>query len=391
MTRWRWDQGRLLYFQFNVLRLIAKSLIQIENIQINVKGFDPLREVLEKGTGMPFSPSSYKVWRNYKRVIECSMIATSINNQMFITDIGKWLASNEEIDVDDYVFVVVRRFRFPYPAFQDYDNKSEVIYPFSAIMKYLIANFDEDQNSGLSLNELFEVVIGNSCTGLEELEHYKKLKRTNRQPIGDEKRQVREMIMFLSQASILKLVNRKIYRDVTQSDLIEYDYFLPIISPEFSLPKPIREEDFIAITSLDKIVKPQLTIKSRESILEELFTEGKRVRVTHVKIERSPMLRKLYFQENPTTTCDMCTINMKIRYPWTLNLLEIHHILPLSSSLAMSSKGTSLEDVVPLCPTCHRSVHNYYKVWLNGSSKVDFTDKFEAAEVYSEAKRLIVL
>jgi len=82
---------------------------------------------------------------------------------------------------------------------------------------------------------------------------------------------------------------------------------------------------------------------------------------------------------------------MKIRYPWTLNLLEIHHILPLSSSLAMSSKGTSLEDVVPLCPTCHRSVHNYYKVWLNGSSKVDFTDKLEASEVYSEAKRLIVL
>lgn len=390
MTRWRWDQGRLLYFQFNVLRLIAKSLIQLENTQINIKGIDPLREALENGTGMPFSPNSYKVWRNYKRVIECSMIATSIDNRLFITDIGKWLASDAEIDVDDYVFEVVRRFRFPYPSFQDYNSKSEVIYPFSAIMKYLIANFNENHNAGLSLDELFEYVIGNSCTGLEDIEHYKQLDRTNRKPIGDERRQVREMIMFLSQASILKLIKRKIYLDVTQADLMEYNFFLPIISPDFLLPKPIREEDFIWITTLGK-TKPQLTIKSRESILEELFTEGKRVRVTHVKIERSPMLRKLYFQANPTTTCDMCVIDMKIRYPWTLNLLEIHHILPLSSSLAMSSSGTSLKDVVPLCPTCHRSVHNYYKLWFNNNAKIDFTDKLEASEVYEEAKQLIVL
>lgn len=28
---WRWDQGRLLYFQFDVLRDIAKTLVKFDN------------------------------------------------------------------------------------------------------------------------------------------------------------------------------------------------------------------------------------------------------------------------------------------------------------------------------------------------------------------------
>ena len=33
---WRWDQGRLLYFQFDVLRDIAKTLVKFDNADIKL-------------------------------------------------------------------------------------------------------------------------------------------------------------------------------------------------------------------------------------------------------------------------------------------------------------------------------------------------------------------
>ena len=35
MIEWRWDQGRILYFQFDVIKEIAKVLIKFENKDIN--------------------------------------------------------------------------------------------------------------------------------------------------------------------------------------------------------------------------------------------------------------------------------------------------------------------------------------------------------------------
>ena len=81
---WRWDQGRLNYFQYNNLHLIVQAIIDLDGTTINVKDLDTLRYVLEKETNLPFSPQSYKVWRNYKRVFECSMLATSIDNRLFV-------------------------------------------------------------------------------------------------------------------------------------------------------------------------------------------------------------------------------------------------------------------------------------------------------------------
>ena len=102
------------------------------------------------------------------------------------------------------------------------------------------------------------------------------------------------------------------------------------------------------------------------------------------------MLRKLYFEKHQELICNMCEMNTKEKYPWSNNLLEIHHVLPLSSALALTSKGTSLQDVVPLCPTCHRGVHSYYRGWLNANEVNDFRDKTEAFAIYGEAKRLVV-
>jgi predicted HNH restriction endonuclease len=87
----------------------------------------------------------------------------------------------------------------------------------------------------------------------------------------------------------------------------------------------------------------------------------------------------------------MCDGNMQKRYPWTENILELHHLLPLSSNLIVTTKGTSLADVVPLCPNCHRSIHVFYKNWLNSKNVNDFRTSSEAFSIYNTAKQQVQL
>ena len=72
-------------------------------------------------------------------------------------------------------------------------------------------------------------------------------------------------------------------------------------------------------------------------------------------------------------------------------MLDLHHLLPLASALAISSKGTSLEDIVGVCPSCHRAIHAYYRQWLNANNQTDFLSKAEAKAIFEQATRAIVL
>ncbi len=46
---WRWDQGRLLYFQFDVLKEIAKALVKFDNTDLS-KCEDLFRNILVNDT-----------------------------------------------------------------------------------------------------------------------------------------------------------------------------------------------------------------------------------------------------------------------------------------------------------------------------------------------------
>ncbi len=388
--RWRWDQGRLLYFDFNVLKSIASVLVDINGISLR-ENPDPLRYSLESHTGMPFAPSSYRVWRNYKRVFECSFLATSIDHRLTCTDFCTELAnSNGKFqDVDDYLFQYVPRFRFPFPAFSDYSPNAPEVYPFCSILKLVFSRLVSGQESTLTLEDVFTYLIANNVNGTEDLDYYRELKPQSYTPKGDEKRQVREMLIFLSQMSLLKWYNKALILDIGVADFYDYNEFKDLTSPNYISPKALREEDFLSITSLSGTLKI-LKIQPREQPNDEVFIEGKRSRVTHLKMERSPVLRKMFLAANPQPICNMCTCNTQERYPWTKNLIEVHHVLPLSSSLGITSKGTSLSDVVGLCPNCHRSVHLFYNQFLKQEKLEDFKDKSQAVEVYELAKRKIV-
>ncbi len=355
-------------------------------------GTDILRTGLEQNTGLPFAPSNYTVWRNYKRVFECSFLATRIDGKLQITDFCSEICKEDSSikDVDDYLTLYIPRFRFPFPAFHEYSAKDNVIYPFSAILKFLASRLELGDEPKITLEEVFGIIIANNVTGLEPIDDYKKLLPKPFSIQGDQKRQVREMLIFISQMSILKWFNNSLYLDIDKDD-IDTPEFKKLIIPKFILPSAQKEEDFIKLTSISEGIIIPTKIRSRENASDEIFIEGKKSRVTHLKIERSPLLRKVFLQKNPEPICNMCETHMTERYPWTKYLIEMHHILPLSSTIGISTKGTSIDDLIGLCPSCHKSVHLYYKTWLDSQSVDDFRDKNEAKDVYLQAKERMII
>lgn len=388
---WSWDQGRLQYFQFDNLKAIAHTLAQFDNVQID--SCEPVfRQQLENNTGMPFAPKHYTVLRNYKRVFESSLLATVVSGRLQCTDICHEMAKTDSSlgYVDEYFSLYIPRFRYPSPAFKNYAQTSHRVYPFCAVLKYLIARLEHSLEPRISVNDTLNILIANDCTGYEDSNYFLALtpKTYNNQ---DEKRQVREMLIFMSQMSILKMYKEHLYLEVVWSD--EIAAFLRKISTPFGTePWEDEKKEFLNQSQMDATTNV-LPIMSNILYSDDIgfvddveFPEGKRTRVEHLKIERSPLLREYYMRLHPEPVCQMCNIHMSQRYPWTIYLLEIHHLLPLSSALAISKKGTSLNGVVGLCPSCHRGLHNYYKQWLDKRRLKDFPSKEEVESVYQEAK-----
>ena len=386
---WRWDQGRLLYFQFDVLREIAKALVKFDNADITCCEA-MFRKTLENDTDMPFSPAHYTIKRNYARVFQCSFLANFIGKKIVVTDICRDLASNDGKlkSADDYLFNYIPKFRFPFPAFDNYNSSEQRIYPFCAIIKFLLSRIELGKEAKASLDDIFAFIISNNCTGFEDIGFYKNLLPKSYDYTDTERRQLREMVIFISQLSILKVYNGFLYLDAINENA-KNEVLSKFLKPENRFPKTDRIEEFYEMTSISqKIIIPTFEVFTSDPADIE-FIEGNKKRVEHFRVERSGLLRKYYRQMNPIPHCCACGTDMNIRYPWTEYLLEIHHLLPLSSTVAISSKGTSLADIVGLCPSCHRAVHMYYRKWLKANNQSDFKSKQEAHDVFMQATREI--
>jgi len=392
--KWRWDQGRLEYFRYDNLVRIARALFDLENAELRSAGPDPLRDELTAQTGLPFAPNHYRVWRNYSRVFACALLATSIDNRLTITDICRKVGSREggAFTVDEYLSFFIRRFSYPFPAFQDYNVHDEQVFPICAVIKMLLARLSTNSQASIELEDVFAYVIGNNCTGAENLEHYIGLPRTDRAPKGDEKRQARELLIFCSQLNLLKWFNNTLFLDIDQRDEETFSSLLQLATPVPYDRNPSPAAQLLRISTIRDADAVVIPVHTRENPADLVFTEGRRVRVTHLRAERSPRLRKIYFAaKRPPFLCDMCTIDLDMQYPWTNNMLELHHLLPLSSAIAIDGRGTCLVDVEPLCPNCHKSVHVFYGNYFRANNGDDFASQEEARGVYSDAKRAIAV
>lgn len=386
---WRWDQGRLLYFQFDVLRKIAQVLVQFDNVDV-AQCENLFRTALVNGTGMPFLPTDYTIKRNYSRVFQCSFLANFIGTKLVVTDVCKDLASanGKQKTVDDYLLNYIPRFCFPFPAFDNYNCTEPRVYPFCAIIKFLLAQASRGLEAKLSLDDVFFSIIANHCTGFEDINYYSSLTPKPYHYTDTERRQLREMIIFVSQLSILKVYNGYLYLDTIEENAIQ-ELLTTFLQPDIHSPKADKIEEFYSISSMSStFATPTFDAVSFNPVDVE-FIEGDKKRIEHFRIERSVLLRKYYRQMNPKPRCCACGTDMNVRYPWTDYLLEIHHLLPLSSAVAISNKGTSLTDIVGLCPSCHRAIHMYYKKWLTANEQSDFKSKAEAHAVFLQATREI--
>jgi hypothetical protein len=384
---WRWDQGRLLYLQFDALKSIAEILVKFDGADI--RACDPqLREALKNGTGLPFAPNRYTVLRNYKRMFECAFLATVAGGRLAVSDFAHELAKagGSFANADDYLLNYIGRFRFPFAAFGNYNAIAKREYPFCATIKLLIAMHRAGKEPRISFDDAIEYISGNNCTGCEDIAFYSGLAPKPCNATNAEKRQRREMLIFISQLSMLKVYDGCLWLDVASESTIDElaDKFL---APVATTPKSNRNEEFMSLTQISG-GSPLLVAEALAPYVCDVeFIEGKRKRTEHFRVERSPLLRRCYMQEHKKPVCEMCGMKVSERYPWTEYMLDIHHLLPLSSSVAITAKGTSLNDIVGLCPSCHRSIHIYYAKWLRRMGQDDFLSRGEARDVYLSAIR----
>ena len=59
---------------------------------------------------------------------------------------------------------------------------------------------------------------------------------------------------------------------------------------------------------------------------------------------------------NGSVPCELCGIDYAERYNLDAPLIDCHHLTPLAD-LGVNTNNTTLDDLVLVCPTCHRALH----------------------------------
>ncbi len=332
-----------------------------------------------------------KLWTG----IRLSTIGAQIDNRLVCTALCAEVASGQGViqSVDDYLTHLTKKFYFPSPVFEGYDPSARQIFPFCAILKLLLAKAETGAGLYITLDEVFEKIVANNCTGREDLRYFRALRARRITVTKEVNRQVREMMIFLSQFTFLKWSNPRLFLDVSNPSLSIAKELEQLATPFVARRSSDRLEEIMSLGKLPGrrvFIVPEM--KDRIFTGDEEFVEGNKVRVTHLRTERSRKLREMFFAHaQEPYTCDACTVHMPDRYPWTQNLLEVHHLLPLSSPIKIGTRKTSLDDLVSLCPNCHRAIHSFYRRWLRTQDLRDFPSADVAMETYESAKRELVL
>lgn len=83
-----------------------------------------------------------------------------------------------------------------------------------------------------------------------------------------------------------------------------------------------------------------------------------------------------------------------MRWRWDqgrLQYFRYENIVKLAASLNANGTTTLLDDLVALCPSCHKSIHVFYRIKLKEWGIEDFGSEKMALDVYEMAKREIVV
>lgn len=385
---WHWDQGRLAYFQFDVLRQIANFVKKHDFKTAN-------RIQLLAETGLNFSaPETHSPWRNYSRILKLCLLVSEVNGIAQPTPVADVLSQAGTVTCDEYLHFLVSAFTEPSPALKNWRPDAEFRYPLLFSLKYLLTKVAIGQSSITSLDEIIGAYRISGFDGSETDEEFISIVRTDSsyenagQSVNDDlRRQARESLKVISQISYLHIRSSEIILTLNAEDALNIFKDLFEISGTRATD---REAEIRRLAALFKDGSTNITFDYPNTIVEEVvesgFREGSKVKKTHVTIERNTRLRKEFFRARPTAICDVCTLDTAKTYPWIDRIIDLHHLLPLSSGTRVEASGTTFDDLVPVCPNCHRAIHRFYDVWLDGNNKKDFKDTKEARAVYQEMK-----
>lgn len=385
---WHWDQGRLEYFQFGALRSIAGF----------VRGNDfkaASRSSLAAATGLTFAvPETHSPWRNYSRVLKHCLLVAEVNGVAVATPIANLLCQPGAVTSDEYFHFLSQVSTEPSPALQGWAPNAAFRYPLLVALKYLLAKAQVGKSLSATLDEIIGVYRVHNLVGHEDEAAFLSILPSAAAHIASGtsapdqlRRQARESLKVLCQISYLHLVGDLVNINIDSKDAIKaFNELHPIAG----LRAADRDSEIMRLASLFGKGQPLGFFDYPDTVIagvvESGFLEGTKVEKTHVTIERNAGLRKAFFASNPTTVCDVCTMDTAKSYPWTDRVMDIHHLLPLSSGTRVVGTGTTFDDLVPLCPSCHRAVHRFYGEWFRGNERKDFDSRDEAVSVYHTMK-----
>lgn len=385
---WHWEQGRLEYFQFDVLRRVAQFALTNDLSQAT-------RREMRAAIGMPFDPAAYTPWRNYARVFKLMFLVAGTYRGARATPAAAALATPGQVTADEFFHFIAQATTEPSPALSGYDARVEPRYPLLFALKYLLAKAASGGATSTSFDEIIGAYgISRFSGGEDEQEPYIELlgrtnefRRAGAASNDALRRQARESLRVISQISYLHVVDQQIVASIARADAeAAFNELAPIGgSREADAGREIERRAFYFRdgSTLDFFDYPQTVVSE---LVQAGFDEGDKVEKTHLVIERNAKLRAEYFRRFQPTTCDVCRMNTRETYPWTERVLDLHHKLPLSSGTRVERSGTVFTDLVPVCPSCHRSVHRFYGVWLRDNGLRDFESANQATAVYNMVK-----
>ncbi|KIN72678.1 HNH endonuclease [Sulfitobacter guttiformis] len=383
---WNWDQGRLDYFQFDNLKKIARF-----SMKNDLRLTD--RAALVADTGLPFLPDNpnYKPWRNYGRTFKLALLAASDGPGSQPTKLATLLAADGSITTDEYFHFLAEVTTDPSPALQAWDHTAEIRRPLLFTLKFLLAR----ASIGIfttGINDVIAAYAASGFVGDEGQMDFAPL-ATAGHTLATVDRQAAESIQVIAQISYLSLKSRNITVSLSQDDALE---IFQQLEPVGGDPLASGDAEIFRITDLFEAEIDRLQLDYADTAVSDIeesgfsgdttFAEGRKTRKTHLVIERNGKIRSEFFKAYPSAICDFCDTDTSTSYPWVERILDVHHLLPLCSGARTSKTGTMLDDLVAVCPTCHRGVHRYYDQWLKASSQKDFLDADQAKMVYDKAK-----
>jgi hypothetical protein len=310
------------------------------------------------------------------------------------TAVSNLLANAGVVTCDEYLHFLISAFTDPSPALQGWRPDAEFRFPLLFTLKYLLAKVAIQAGDSATFDEIIGAYQHTAFIGDEDDEAFigavgrgVEYEVGGRSIASGNKRQPKESLRVMAQISYLHVRGENIIVSLMPEDAQNiFAQMNPVLGPRaIDGDAEIQRiaELFSGGSTSDFFDYPATVVNE---LIESGFREGSKSKKTHITIERNSGLRREFFQNNPGAVCDVCLMDTSKTYPWADRIMDLHHLLPLSSGTRVEASGTTFSDLVAICPSCHRAVHKYYDNWLRANLRKDFENKAEALFAYSQLK-----